>query len=276
MTRVIVIDGDAERAARAASALRDQGWDVDIAGKPEDLAPSESADAIVLTADVGSVSTLLPRVQDIAEACGAAMVLVTDLDRSGWDRTFGSPEALQVDALFDLPVDPAAVVRRLQGILQARAKVELDRRAPTMRTIIERAIANEEAAEAFYQRAASAVSRPDTKEILLELAGDEREHRRLLEEFRSGARSLPSEHAEPSSLVESLGTPEITPDMAPADAFVLAARKEKLAVEFYENWAALYAEGPERELLKGLADVERRHQARVEGLFSEAAFPENW
>ena len=64
--------------------------------------------------------------------------------------------------------------------------------------------------------------------------------------------------------------------MSPADAFLLAANKEKLAVEMYENWAKLYPEGAERELLLQLAEVERAHKAKVEAMFTNAAFPEAW
>ena len=38
----------------------------------------------------------------------------------------------------------------------------------------------------------------------------------------------------------------------------------------------MYPEGPERELLKRLAEVERRHKAWVEGMFTNASFPERW
>ena len=40
------------------------------------------------------------------------------------------------------------------------------------------------------------------------------------------------------------------------DAFLLAARKEKLAADFYDDWAGLYPPGPERELLRSLAKTE--------------------
>jgi len=64
--------------------------------------------------------------------------------------------------------------------------------------------------------------------------------------------------------------------MSPADAFLLAAKKERLAMQMYRNWAALYAAGPERDLLLRLAEMERQHQAHVEAMFSDAAFPEVW
>ncbi len=203
------------------------------------------------------------------------VVLVADLDRSGWDRTFGSAEALEVDALFDSPVDAPALARRLEGILAAREAVS-GPDAARMGSILDRAITNEEASEAFYRQAAGSVHDADTREALEGLMRDEAEHKHLIEEFKSGARPLPQGTTSGGSLAETMGTPGFSEDMTPADAFLLAARKEKLAVELYENWAKLYPEGDERDLLLRLAEIERRHKVRVEAMFSNAAFPERW
>ena len=149
--------------------------------------------------------------------------------------------------------------------------------APEMSAILDRAIANEEAAAAFYRRAAAALADAETREALEGLMRDEEEHKRLIEEFRSGARPLPKATAQAATLVESLRHAAASAaDMSPADAFLLAANKERLAVELYENWAKLYSEGAERQLLLHLADVERGHKARVEAMFANAAFPESW
>ena len=148
--------------------------------------------------------------------------------------------------------------------------------AAEMGVILARAIANEESAAAFYRQAAERLSDPVTRDAIQGLMRDELEHKRLLEEFKQGTRPLPEGSSSGGSLVEFLGTPDFTPDMSPTDAFLLAAKKEKLAVEFYENWAKLYPGGPERELLLGLAEVERRHKEKVENLFTNAAFPEAW
>jgi rubrerythrin len=145
-----------------------------------------------------------------------------------------------------------------------------------MSAILDRAVANEEAAAAFYRQAAESVSDPRTKEALEGLMRDEVEHKQLIEEFKTGARPLPEGVTSAGSLVEAFGTPDFSTDLSPADAFLLAARKEKLAVEFYESWAKLYPAGEERDLLLGLAEIERRHKARVEAMFSNAAFPEAW
>ncbi len=204
------------------------------------------------------------------------MILIVDLDRSGWDRTLGTPESLHVDALFDKPVDGQALVRRLAGILAAREKASPSAASPEMSSIVERAIANEEAAAAFYCRAAQRVANPDARKILELLMHDEEEHKRILEEFRSGARPLPEGPAQTATLVEAFGTPQFGAGISAADAFLLAANKERLAMEFYANWADLYPEGEERQLLLHLSEVERGHKARVEAMFANAVFPESW
>jgi rubrerythrin len=273
MTRILLIEEEPRTSGEILRALRNEKWEVEVSSRAEPLKKGEP-DAVVLIAGPGTLACALRDAR--RNWPETPMLLVTDLDRSGWDRTFSAPEALEVDALFDLPADPEALVRRLRGILKARAPRPGGARGPVMPGIVERAIGNEETSEAFYRRAAESVARPETRETLEALAREEREHKRLLEQFRSGAASLPSGQVEVAPLLESLGAPEFTPDMTPADAFLLAARKEKLAAEFYENWAGLYPEGPERALLRQLAGVERRHQAHVEGLFTNAAFPEVW
>jgi rubrerythrin len=274
MPTVLVIDAIGDACRSTEEALRAAGYDVLTAGEPS-AAETEGADAVLLAVRAAHAGEALAEVTAKRADAGVPVVLATDFDRSGWDRTFGSSQALGVDALFGVPIDAEALVKRLDGILAARAEAE-GPAAREMPTIIARAIANEEAAAAFYRRAAEEVADAATREALAGLAKDEEEHKRLIEEFRSGARDLPDEVPPGGSLVEEFGTPDFSPDMSPQDAFLLAARKEKLAVELYENWARLYPEGPERELLLKLADVERGHKARVEAMFANAAFPEAW
>jgi len=274
MGKIAIVDtvGDSREALR--QALTAAGYEVAV---EEALDCCDvSVEAIVLATDAAGLATAHQQVEALRETRGTPIILVTDLDRSGWDRTFGSAEGLAVDALLDRPVDVHAFMRRLAGILQARQVAAAGPAPLEMSAIIARAIANEEASEAFYGRAAELVEAPDTREALESLSRDERGHKALLEEFRSGARALPASAAAVGTLVETMGTPEFTPDMTPADAFLLAANKERLAVEMYENWAHLYPAGPEHDLLLKLAEVERRHKTRVEAMFANAAFPEVW
>jgi len=278
MATILLIDENAGRKGALANALCDAGLDVKTVSDPHNAsALLGGVDVTVLVASQPDLAILLGRTRELREEGTPPMVLVAELDRSGWDRTFSSAEAFEVDALFSLPVDPAALINRLKGIIAARADVTMQQaKTPEIEAIVARAAANEEAAEAFYRRAAETAGNPVTRDALLELASDEAEHKRLLLDFQNGKRPMPEGAADTTDLVEAFGAPELTSDLAPADAFLLAARKEKLAVEFYENWAALYPLGPERDLLSSLAEVERKHKTRVEEMFSQAAFPESF
>jgi rubrerythrin len=273
--RKVLIVHDAADVCEAVESLRDAGWDVTTA-RDASAAGGTEADAVVLAAAAGELASALEQVAAVRADSRVPVVLVADLDRSGWDRTFGSAEALDVDALLDMPVDTDALRRRLDGILAARKSAQAAAADPQMAEILDRAIAGEEASEAFYRRAAASVTQPDSREALESLMRDEAEHKRLLEEFRAGKRSLPDAAPPAGSILEAFGAPEFSAEMSPADAFLLAANKEKLAVQMYENWAKLYPEGPERKLLLRLAEIERAHKAKVEAMFTNAAFPEVW
>jgi rubrerythrin len=274
MGKIAIVDTVGDSRETLQQALEAAGWEVVIEDGVHCC--DVSVEAIVLATDAAGLATAHHQVETLRETRGTPVILVTEMDRSGWDRTFEAPQGLAVDALLDKPVDVHALLRRLKGILQARQDAQGARETPEMDSILDRAIADEEAAEDFYRRAAELVEAPETKEALESLARDEREHKELLQEFRSGARPLPEGESPAGALVEAMGTPEFTTDMAPADAFLLAANKERLAVEMYENWARLYPSGPEHEVLLKLAEVERRHKAHVEAMFSDAAFPEAW
>lgn len=275
MSKVLVIDtlGDSHKALE--DALGVAGWAVATTESAAE-AYRVSADAVVLATNVAGLGQTLKDVQAACKAAGTPLLLVADLDRSGWEQTFGAAEALEVDAFFDKPLAAAALVKRLQGIRAARREAKVDGAAPEMSTIIARAIANEEAAASFYRRAAGKVADVPTRDALEGLMRDEQDHKRLIEEFRTGQRPLPKNVAPGGSLVECFGAPDFDSDMSPADSFLLAAKKEKLAVEFYEKWADLYSQGPERDLLLNLAEIERNHKAKVEAMFACAAFPESW
>jgi rubrerythrin len=275
MNTVLIIDVGNVAGKALSAALVARGFRVEMSPGPDKAkTAARKADAIILAAPLGELASALPAAAKLRGGRPVPLVLATAFERTGWDEVFGAKEAFDVDALLVLPVDAEAAVDRIEGLLRSRAS---SRRASVdMNMILEQAIANEEASEAFYCRASGAVASKEAKDVLDALAADERGHKKLLLDFRSGRRPLPSSPDAPAQLADSLGVPDIAADLAPADAFLVAARKEKLAARFYEDWAKLYPPGPERELLAKLADMERAHQVRVEGIFTNAAFPESW
>lgn len=269
METIWILDPARVQSIRLSPALEKAGWAVQTADNVSDI--SEDAAAVIVVASVENVQ----RIRRRSGLKGAPIIILASLDRSGWDRTFHDETALEADALLDLDAAPKAVVKRLQGILEARQRSS-SVSAAGFEDIVRRAVDNEIAAENFYRKVAAVSRNATTRGILETLAREEAEHKRFLEEFLEGKRAFPTRPVSPTYIMEKFGTPEFSPDMSPADAFLLAARKEKLAIEFYESWAELYPEGPERNLLEGLADIERGHKNHVEELFVNASFPEDY
>jgi len=275
MATILVVDTVGESRQAIEQALRGAGWEVSILDDPMDCCTAP-ADAIVVASDGPGLARVEQGIALVREQSDTPVVLITDLDRSGWDRTIAAAGGLNVDAVLDIPVNARALIARLQGILGAREDARQLVASSGMQALLERAIASEEASMEFYRKAAERVSSPEVRDVLELLAKDEQEHRRAIEDFRDGRRSLPSGSPVTWSMVEAFGTPQFSADMLPADAFLLAANKERLSMQMYKSWAALYGDGPERELLLRLADMERQHLAHVESMFSNAAFPEVW
>ena len=275
MANVLIIDTRGDSREALSSALVSAGHRV-IIDEDHILEIDSCIDAVVLATDAANFVPGLKSIESLRTEKYVPVIVVAELEVTGWGAMFSDPGALEVDALFDKPVDAHGVVQRLESLLAARQSIAIEPDMVTIDMIVERAIANEIAAEAFYRQAAERVSDLQTRDALEMLMRDEQEHKVMLEQYRSGERVLPETHAPVGKLVEVFGTPELNIDLAPADAFLLAAKKEALAVQLYENWAQLYPDGPERDLLNQLAEVERRHKTRVESIFLNASFPESW
>ena len=281
MTKILVLDADEQIRTDVVDALAARSWDVrGFADSDEAMGAASDWDPNVVVAGCAEadlaatfawIETLKEKVTPSASA-----VLLTSVDQSGWDRTFASEDAFRVDALLERPPSVEALVKRIDGIIEARKRAEELKVDPQFDDILNRAIANEEAAATFYEQMAAGVVNPVTQDLLNQLAGEEQEHKQAILDFKAGSRQLPRGHVEAGAVLEHFGTPEFSPEMTPHDAFLLAAQKERHAVRFYEEWASLYPAGPEKELLEGLAEIERRHKAHVEEMFTTAAFPETW
>jgi rubrerythrin len=276
---LLIIDPVAASAAEVAHALAQAGHEVRVVNSlAAAAAAAESAppELIVADADVVGLDAAVA-LHQVAALADTPVVLLADTEHSGWDRSLEGAAIFEADALLDKPVDLAALASRVAGILAARAQAVALTATPQMDEIIQRAIAGEEMAHRFYQHAAATASQPETKDLLLQLAQDELEHRRLLVEFEQGQRPLPVGPPPPGSrLTEFVGAPDFNPDLSPLDALLLAVRKEQLAAELYGSWAGLYPPGPEADLLRELSAIEWGHKERVERIFAAAAYPETW
>ncbi len=144
--------------------------------------------------------------------------------------------------------------------------------------IMQESIAEEIAARDFYRKAASRIQDPNVKAIFEELARDEEQHRATLETFRFDPLArVAFEKAEDFGVSEGqerIAAPSL--DMTPKDAFQLAMKKEEQAVAVYGRLAEGCRDPETRRLYEELAEMERGHKVRLERLFVDVAYPEDW
>jgi len=143
----------------------------------------------------------------------------------------------------------------------------------TIKSILEKAADKENESYLLYKNVAGHAKDAHTRTILENFAEDELKHKQVLENFN----------------IESLGDKEIK-DITRygvseyftggsldensdfKDVLVYAAKREKLACEFYDKMRRLVAGGDLKRLFDWLAKEESKHKEDIEALFWEVVY----
>ncbi len=137
----------------------------------------------------------------------------------------------------------------------------------SFRELIQKAIAIEAKMAEYYGKMAKEATNPEAREVFKILAGEEEEHRALLENYSKKGEFPQVPRIGESDLEPTLkAVTSITPDMAPADALAFAIRSEEYQHRFYKKLAQEYPPGWTQNFLKRLADMELVHKEKVEKL----------
>ncbi len=143
--------------------------------------------------------------------------------------------------------------------------------------VIKDAINKEVEAYTFYRTVADKAKDTALKNMFGELAGEEKKHRELLEDFLTkDVKEMHFNASRDYKVADSLETKPLTPDMKPLDGLVLAIRRELEAMQMYSQLAALSDDPAQKTLFTELASMERGHKARLEDIYTNMAFPESW
>ncbi len=149
--------------------------------------------------------------------------------------------------------------------------------ADQYKKIIKDAINKEVEAYTFYRTVADKAKDTALKNMFGELAGEEKKHRELLEDFLTkDVKEMHFNASRDYKVADSLETKALTPDMKPLDGLVLAIRRELEAMQMYSQLAALSDDAAQKKLFTELASMERGHKARLEDIYTNMAFPESW
>lgn len=147
----------------------------------------------------------------------------------------------------------------------------------SMKSVLERAIKNEEDAFNFYTNLASVVHDTVAQEALQFLASEEKRHREFLIDYMSGnamLSSLAMGQAVDYQIAQYVDKPDIEKDMSTSEIYLVAAHREWNAHKFYLGLASLQPEGEIKMLLTEFAMQELRHKEKVEYLYSNTLFPQ--
>jgi len=150
--------------------------------------------------------------------------------------------------------------------------------ADAFNSVMIEAIAQEVESRDFYKSAAQKVEDSSAREILEDLAREEEQHRVRLEEFRFNPQAIVEFEKVPedSKVAEAEETVSLSFDMKPRDVFQLAMKKEQHAMEAYQDLEARCSTVEFKKLFSELAAMEKKHKIRLENLFVNAAYPEDW
>ena len=146
-----------------------------------------------------------------------------------------------------------------------------------LRSIIDFAVENELEAYEFYKDAAEKVEDDFLKETFQELAADELEHKKFLEDFLvSEVEEIKLSEFSDYKISETIDKPELTVEMGFEDAMALAIKNEEEAMYMYESLAEACLDEQHKKLFLGLMEMEQMHKAKLEEIYLNVAYAEIW
>ena len=150
-----------------------------------------------------------------------------------------------------------------------------ERRFRSLGDILAFAIGREIEAADGYGALAGRASTPGLRDLLLELKGEEENHRRLLETMPVGRWGEAAAPVEDMGLSDALADGPFTPDMTFQELLIFAARKEKKAADLYAGLAGRPEAAAYRKVFEFLSGQERTHKARLEAEYEKHVLTED-
>jgi rubrerythrin len=148
-----------------------------------------------------------------------------------------------------------------------------------LQTIIRTAIQREIDAYELYTRSVDRVSAEPAKQLLRELAEQERGHQLKLEALLRGqvtqeVARRQQEQITDLKLTDYLVEVPLGPLADFQDILIVAGRREKASAALYAGLAELAEDAPTAELFRFLAAEEQAHKHRVETLYEDTVYKE--
>jgi rubrerythrin len=132
------------------------------------------------------------------------------------------------------------------------------------------AIEKEEAAMKFYQQCADRAKNPGIKEFFLEMVGEERKHRDLLQMLDLNTlEGIKLDKVEDLKLSDYMVDVSFKDDLTYQEALALAMKKEEKARNFYGAWRQRCVHEKTARLFEILEQEELKHKRHLEEVYDE-------
>jgi rubrerythrin len=149
-------------------------------------------------------------------------------------------------------------------------------RVEEYKKVISMAVESEIEAYDFYTAAGEKVKDANLKSTFKDLADEEKKHRNFLQGLLSQAKPLRFDEAKDYKISETVDKPKLSLGMKPADAIALAMKNEEEAMNMYAELAKCSSDKEQKEMFESLARMEKGHKVKLEGVYTNIAFPEVW
>ena len=146
----------------------------------------------------------------------------------------------------------------------------------TVDEILDYAIDQEQQAADFYEDIAQRAETAGMKKILLDFSEEEKRHKRILQDVKTGEHELtPEQEVLDLKISDYLVEVEESDNITYQDALIIAMKRERAAYELYSDMAAKVPESHLKEVLEGLAIEEAKHKLFFEAEYDERVLMDN-
>ena len=146
----------------------------------------------------------------------------------------------------------------------------------TVDEILDYAIDQEQQAADFYTDLARRAEKAGMKQVLLDFAEEEKRHKAVLEEVKTGERELsPEQEVLDLKISDYLVEVDTGDDISYQDALIVAMKRERAAFELYSDMAEKVPESHLKDVFVGLAKEEAKHKLFFESEYDERVLMDN-
>ena len=146
----------------------------------------------------------------------------------------------------------------------------------TVDEILDYAIDQEQQAADFYEDVAQRAETAEMKKLLLEFAEEEKHHKKILQDVKTGEHELtPEQEVLDLKISDYLVEIQASDKLTYQDALIIAMKRERAAYHLYSDMAEKVPESHLKKVLAGLAKEEAKHKLFFEEQYDERILTEN-